>query len=196
MKILCVVLMAGILGVVSSDMWCMQKWLTECILNAGSETPVCNALKKANECIRSGAIFCDVENSVLVQNYLNTNDEICREGSIMFEMYLKHESCVFQDEANFECMLPAFLKIRKLNRRKSNYNDEVQKILCKYQDRGYECIDNSVLERCGEEALMFKRNYSNPEVAFSREACSLIKENVVYGTALDPRHQRDSNTVT
>ncbi|GFS46843.1 uncharacterized protein TNIN_251311, partial [Trichonephila inaurata madagascariensis] len=110
--------------------------------------------------------------------------------------YIKHQNCVFVRAAvvNGQCLRPIFREILELGfPGQDHYDDKVLRIACKHGDSGNRCIDDGIRDICGEEAVMFRRNLSNPSISLSNEACSLVSEesnDIRYVT----RHKRDTNS--
>ncbi|GFX69259.1 hypothetical protein TNCV_3564351 [Trichonephila clavipes] len=44
----------------------------------------------------------------------------------------------------------------------------------KHSESGDKCVDDVIQEKCGEEAVMFRRYLSNPSIALSNEVCKLF----------------------
>ncbi|GFS59735.1 uncharacterized protein NPIL_697471 [Nephila pilipes] len=190
-----------LLGVVACDMKCMQRKLSQCFATLALRyfrNPICSAHSELDQCLKTGSQDCDMENSSTVKEVIRIYAETCTEGTPMNAMYQKHRRCVFERAAmvNGQCMRPVFREIMELGfPGQSNYEDKVLKIACKHGDSGNKCIDDGIRDICGDEAVMFRRNLSNPSIALSNEACRLVDDESndirdVY------RHRRDISTVT
>ncbi|GFS44285.1 uncharacterized protein TNIN_485261 [Trichonephila inaurata madagascariensis] len=182
MKLLSIVLVIGFLGVVSCDMKCMHSKFAQCFTTLALRyyrNPICSAHSELDQCLKAGARSCGVENTNTVKEVLRTYAETCTPGTSMNAMFLKHQYCVFMRAAagNSQCLMPTLREIRGLGYPgQANYEDKVLRIACKNADTGNRCVDDNTRDVCGQEALEFRRNLSNPAIALSNEACALVSQ--------------------
>ncbi|GFR23054.1 hypothetical protein TNCT_113041 [Trichonephila clavata] len=183
MKVLCVLLLAGFLGV-SGDLKCMELKVGLCNIEWATKfdlyDPVCSDNFGFYKCIELGSQECNVKNSIFVKKFLKNLDGICTKGSSKNAMYHKHKACLYLKTPMFleECHEQFLKEISAISiYRKDKYDDEVSKVTCKWTDRIENCAEVILREMCGEEALMFRRYFSNPSLAISREVCRLAKAN-------------------
>ncbi|GFQ64599.1 hypothetical protein TNCT_72971 [Trichonephila clavata] len=85
MKVLCVLLLAGFLGVVSGDLKCMELKVGLCNIEWAKKIdlydPLCYDNFAIYQCIELGSQECNVKNSILVKKFLKNLDGICTKGS-------------------------------------------------------------------------------------------------------------------
>ncbi|GFT50541.1 uncharacterized protein NPIL_230371 [Nephila pilipes] len=160
----------------------MQSKVSECIVTLvlrDLKNPLCYAHSELDECLKKEAKECDVENSSIVQDLLETYSETCTEGTPMNTMFEKHRSCLYERAAmvSLQCMQPILKEIIALGSpSEDGFEDKVLKLGCQYDDSLNECINDGIEDICGEEAVTFRRDLVKPSSALSIEACKLVRE--------------------
>ncbi|GFR04279.1 uncharacterized protein TNCT_284531 [Trichonephila clavata] len=178
MKVLCVLLLS-IFGIVSCDLECAQKKFNRCSdawIMQDMKNPICSDHTAFDKCMKKGVKDCDVENSSIVKELVKVYEEICSNNTTMNTIYHKHKYCLFERERALtaHCLAPIIRKISAIRfKGQGDYKDEVMKVVCKHSESGDKCVDDTIKEVCGEEALMFRRYLSNPSIALSNEICKL-----------------------
>ncbi|GFQ64075.1 uncharacterized protein TNCT_224431, partial [Trichonephila clavata] len=149
MKLLSVVLFAGLVGTIACDAVCMPQIITKCLLTLATrylQSPICRAPVELNECIRNGARDCKQESSPLVQEVLKTYTDTCTEGTEMNALYKAHGRCVFEDAqiGNIRCLQAGMAEIQKSiipHANGRNMLDNMMKAACKKGHGADVCIE-------------------------------------------------------
>ncbi|GFR11986.1 uncharacterized protein TNCT_253971 [Trichonephila clavata] len=197
MKLLNIVLVIGFLGVVSCDMKCMYYKFYLCFTTLAlqyNRSPLCGSHIELDLCLESGARSCGVEDTNTVKEIIRVYAETCTPGTSMNAMFHKHHHCVSITAAagNSQCLRPMFTEIRALGSpRQANYGDKVMRIACKHDEAGTRCINNNIRNLCGQEAVTFRTNLSNPTSTLSNEACRLVSQQ---SSQYSNRYKRDTNS--
>ncbi|GFY70763.1 hypothetical protein TNIN_204061 [Trichonephila inaurata madagascariensis] len=163
MKVLCIVLLAGFLGVVSCDLECMHLQLGHCNLQLARKShlfdPMCSNNSEFYKCIKFASQECNMKNSAFVKKYLKDLAEICTKGSSKNALYHKHKDCLYRRAPKLvqHCHGPLVKEISAVpNYHEDKYHDEITKMTCKWIDYIEDCIVQTVRVTCGEEAVTFR----------------------------------------
>ncbi|GFQ65752.1 uncharacterized protein TNCT_381441 [Trichonephila clavata] len=184
MKFLCVVLLAGYLGVVLCDLDCMGAKVGKCNIERTSklnfrDDPLCGENRIFYKCMKSGSQECNMENSAFITKMLQNLDEICTNGSSKNALYLKHKYCIYEKVPMLfdHCIEQFFKELSEIPKTGDDkYHEAIFNLTCKWNDSIEECIEDAIREKCGEEAVMFRRYFKDPSFQISNKFCELEKE--------------------
>ncbi|GFS81611.1 hypothetical protein TNCV_2440411 [Trichonephila clavipes] len=131
------------------------------------------------KCIEFGSQECNMKNSVIVYKGLKDLAEVCTKGSSKNALYQKHKDCLFRKAPMFlkhchELLVKEILEIP--NHPKDKYRVEVSKINCKWIDKVEDCVERTVQQTCGEEALKLRSYFATLTTNIYRGICILAKE--------------------
>ncbi|GFS51520.1 uncharacterized protein NPIL_617281, partial [Nephila pilipes] len=91
------------------------------------------AHSELDKCLKKEAKECEVENSSIVQDLLDTYSDTCTEGTPMNALFQKHRCCLYEQTTivNVLCMQMVMREILALGSPdQDNYEEKVRKLGC------------------------------------------------------------------
>ncbi|KAG8196909.1 hypothetical protein JTE90_027613 [Oedothorax gibbosus] len=164
-------------AVINGDLLCMYNNYPACYapFMKRKDGDYCSGAPQTIKCIKEEALACEVEEYREVLDIESTLQKICQPGTDLNKMYEKHKTCNFElaNKAAGPCHddLDAALQGYQTTGSKMQDERELFKLECRYNDPEIICTEEKVKETCGDEALFFHRNFTEPKNELTLRTC-------------------------
>ncbi|KAG8196910.1 hypothetical protein JTE90_027614 [Oedothorax gibbosus] len=164
-------------AVINGDLLCMYDNYPACYapLFRRKNGEYCSGAPQTIKCIKEEAFACEVEEYREVLDLESTLQKMCQPGTNLNKMYEKHKTCYFElaNKAAVPCYDDLDAARQGYHSTGSIHQDKLEllKLECRYNDPGIICTEEKVKETCGDEALLFYRNFTEPNHELALRTC-------------------------